>query len=92
MIKNDISFTGVPCRVKACRAASLIDVNKYISSTSLSTGCEYGLAGRGKRKIVIEMDRKFQLSIYSSKLKGLLVELLSSFLAGLNYLTIINIF
>ena len=47
----------------------LIDVNKYISLSSLSAGCEHGLAGRGKHKTVIEMD-KSQMSIYSSKLKG----------------------
>ena len=43
------SFTGVSCLQNYCR---LTDVNKYISSASLSTGCEHGLAGSGKHKTV----------------------------------------
>ena len=67
---NDFSFKGVPCLVKACRTARLIDINKYISSANVSAGCEHGLADSGKhQKSEIH---KSQMSICSSKLKGLL--------------------
>ena len=48
---NDVLFTGVPCLVKAYRTARL---NKFISNSSanLSAGCEHGLTGKGKHKIV----------------------------------------
>ena len=49
---NGVSFIEVPCLVKADRTAGLIDVNKYISSASLSAGCKHGLPGRGKHKTV----------------------------------------
>ena len=49
---NDVSFTVVPCFVKAYRTARLAYVNKYISSANLSAGCEHGLAGKGKHKTV----------------------------------------
>ena len=46
-----------------------------MSSARLSAGfeleAEHGLAGRGKHKTLIDMN-KSQMSIYSSKLKGLL--------------------
>ena len=49
---NNVSFTGIPCLVKAYKTAWLIDVNKYMSSANLSAGCEHGLAGREKHKTV----------------------------------------
>ena len=51
-----------------------MSLNTFLQSAYPPAGCqlgsEHGLAGRGKHKTVIEMD-KSQLTMYWSKLKGL---------------------
>ena len=54
---NNVSFTGVPCFVR------LIDVNKYISSGSLSAGYEHGVADRDEHKTVKAQTPNVQLFI-----------------------------